>query len=243
MLKNQFLWKLYRSTKGSVSSSIWDLFNQYLELFTDSPASLFDSKVLELAERIMKGSNAWRFYEFFKKWNPKKLRATDWEEVKDDNGEIYKPLAIKVLKRAKESIENLSDEQIGNIQWLINLYDIAIKKYPNDDWNIRSKALLYLRAGQQVEAKNIYKMLCQKMGEKYYIWSEFADCWQETDIKIALLCKAISLENNEDFIGKIRLELARQLIKSKKYENAIVEICLYKKHYTEMGWYIEAVSK
>ncbi len=240
LLKTQFFWKLYRSADDGLSSSMWDLFNQYLEFFPESSASLAHSKVLGLAERIMKEGNAWRFYDFFKKWNPQKLRTADWQEETGDNGEIYKPLAMKSLKKAKEALENLSEEQIGDLQWLIDLYGMAIEKFPEDDWIFRSKALLHLRAGQQAEAKDIYKRLCQKMGEKYYIWSEFADCCEDVDVKIAFLCKAISLEKNEDFIGKIRLELARQLIKSKKYANAVVELGQYKKHYAEKGWRIDS---
>ena len=240
MIKNHFFWKLYRSTDGGVSSSTWELFNQYIELFNDTPASTSHSKVLGLAERTMKENDAWRFYDFFRRWNPEKLRTADWQEEKGDNGEIYKPLAVKSLKRVKEALENLSDEQLGDLQWLIDLYGIAIEKMPDDDWNIRSKALLHLRAGQQAEAKDIYKKLCQKMGEKYYIWSEFADCWEDVNVKIAFLCKALSLEKNEDFIGKMRLELARQLIKSPKYANAAVELGQYKKHYVGKGWRIDS---
>lgn len=241
MIKNHFFGKLYRNTKDSVSSSTWELFNQYIELSNDTPASASHSKVLALAERTMKEDNAWRFYDFFRRWNPDKLRTVDWQEGKGDNGETYKPLAVKSLEKVKEALENLSDEQAGDLQWLIDLYGIAIEKMPDDDWNIRTKALLHLRAGQQAEAKDIYyKRLCKKMGDKYYIWSEFADCCEDVDVKIAFLCKAISLEKDEDFIGKIRLELARQLIKSKKYANAVVELGQYKKHYAEKGWRIDS---
>lgn len=240
MIKNHFFWKLYRSIEVGVSSYTWELFNQYIELSNDTPASTSHSKVLGLAERTMKENNAWRFYNFFRRWNPEKLRTADWQEEKGDNGETYKPLAVKSLKRVKEALENLSNEQLNDLQWLIDLYGIAIEKMPDDDWNSRTKALLHLRAGQQAEAKDIYKRLCQKMGEKYYIWSEFADCCEDVDVKIAFLCKTLSLEKNEDFIGKIRLELARQLIKSKKYANAVVELSQYKKHYAEKGWRIDS---
>ena len=238
MLQNHFFWKLYHSTEKGVSSVTWDLFDQYIELSKDTPASPSHSKVLGLAERIMKENNVWRFYDFFRRWNPERLRTVDWQEEKGENGESYKPLAVKSLKRVKEALEHLSDEQIGDLQWLINLYERAIEMIPDDDWNIRSKALLHLRAGQQAEAKDIYKELCRKMGERYYIWSEFAGCCEDVDVKIALLCKALSLEKNEDFIGKTRLELARQLIKSKRYGNAAAELTKYKKHYVEMGWRI-----
>lgn len=239
MMKEHFFWKLYHSTEGGVDSSTWACFEEYLSFFPDAPASSSHSKVLGLAERVMKGNNAWRFYDFFRRWDPEKLRDADWEEEKGENGETYKPIAVKSLKKTREAIEIISDEQVGDMQWLIDLYDTAVKKFPDDDWNIRSKAQLHLRAGQLAQAKSIYKDLCLKMGEKFYIWSEFADCCENTEIKIALLCKALSLEKNEDFIGKIRLELARQLIKVQKYENAAVELVQYREHYAEMGWRID----
>lgn len=240
LLKEHFFWKIYHSTEGNISSNTWALFDQYLNFFPEAPASASHSKVLSLAERVMKDDNTYRFYGFFRKWNSEKLRSVDWQEEKGENGETYKPLALKSIKKAKEAISSLAQEQVGDLQWLIDLYGIAVTKFPNDDWNIRSKALLHLQAGQLDEARTIYKDLCLKMGDKYYIWQEFASCWEDNVIKIALLCKAISLEKNEDFIGKIRLELARQLISAGKLESAAVELNLYKKHYAQMGWRISA---
>lgn len=240
MLREHFFWNLYHSTEGGTDSSTWELFEHYLDFFPESKASVWHSKVLSLAERVMKGNNAIRFYDFFRKWNPSKLRALDWQEEQGDNGVIYKPLAIRSLKKAHEALDMLPEEKIDDIQWLIDLYGTAIEKFPDDDWNIRSKALLHLRAGQLAKAMSIYKNLCLKMGDKYYIWSEFANCWKDNSVKIALLCKAISLEKNEDYIGKVRLELARQLIEVRKYDNAAIELNLYKKHYTDMGWRIDA---
>lgn len=239
MLQEHFFWKLYHSTESGPDSATWDLFEQYLGFFPGSTASDWHSKVLSLAERVMKDNNAYRFYDFFRRWNPSRLRTADWQEETGENGDVYKPLAIKSLKKARENLDALSEEQVGDLQWLIDLYGTAVEKFPDDDWNIRSKALLHLRAGQLPKAKSIYKELCLKMGEKYYIWSEFADCWKDDSVKISLLCKAISLEKNEDFIGKIRLELARQLIRAKKYENAAVELNLYKNHYSKKGWRID----
>lgn len=224
MMKEHFFWKLYHSTEGGVSASTWDLLEKYLAFFAEAPASSSHSKVLGLVERVIKDNNVWRFYYFFRQWNPDKLRDVDWKEEKGDKGETYKPLAVKCLKKAREAIESLSDEQIGDLQWLIDLYGTAVEKFPDDDWNIRSKGLLHLRAGQMEIAKSIYVDLCQKMGEKYYIWSEFAECWNDNGVKTALLCKAISLEKNEDFIGKIRLELARQLIKAKNMKMLLLNL-------------------
>ena len=239
MMKEHFFWKLYHNTEGGITSSTWELFNQYLDLFPEAPASSAHSKVLGLAERIMKDNNAFRFYDFFKRWNPEKLRSDDWKEENGNNGETYKPLAVKSLKKAKEAVDCLSREQTGDLLWLVDLYGKAVEKFPDDDWIIRSKALLLIKIGQLANAKNIYRDLCLKMSEKYYIWQEFSYCYEEDKPKIALLCKALSLEKNEDFIGKIRLVLARLLIRNHRYENALVEITQYRKHYKEKGWHIE----
>lgn len=238
MLKEHFFWNIYHSLEKSVTVQTWELFDQYLDFFPDAPGSPSHSKVLGLAERVMKDNNMSRFYHFFYKWNPKKLRIEDWKEEKGSNGETYKSLAIKSLNKAIDALETLPNDQIGDLYWLIKLLDSAVEKYPTDDWIIRSKALLLIRGGQLVEARDLYKNLCLKMGEKYYIWQELSHCCDDDNICIALLCKALSLEKNEDYVGKIHLELAKLLIKCQKYENASVELNLYKKHYSEKGWRI-----
>lgn len=236
-------WTIYRYLKDHYTSlssvEVRTILRDYLNLKNERPSALH-SQILNFALNYSKKDTNFKFMTFLQLWGPDKLKSEDWLEETGKNGEKYKPLAIKAIHKAKESMSNLKIEQIGDITWLIDLYDMAIQKFPNDDWNIRSKALILLRIGQQDEARSIYKKLCLKMGEKYYIWSEFADCLDNINVKISLLCKAISLERNEDFIGKIRLELARLLIKLQEYENAIVELEQYKTHYTKMGWHLNA---
>ena len=236
-------WTIYRYLKDHYTSlssvEVRTILRDYLNLKNERPSALH-SQILNFALNYSKKDNNFKFVTFLKLWGPDNLKSADWLEETGKNGEKYKPLAIKAIHKAKESMSNLKIEQIGDITWLIDLYDKAIQKFPNDDWNIRSKALILLRIGQQDEARAIYKKLCLKMGEKYYIWSEFADCLDNINVKISLLCKAISLEKNEDFIGKIRLELARLLIKLQEYEYAIVELQQYKTHYTKMGWHLNA---
>ena len=238
MLKEHFFWKLYHNTQDGITGKTWELFEQYLNLFPDAPACSSHSKVLSLAERVMNDGNMCRFYDFFRRWNPKNLMESDWKGETDNDGRMYKSLAVKSLKKVKEAVDTLGDEQLGSIKWLLDTYDVAIDKIPEDDWLIRSKALLLIRIGNYSEAEKIYKKLCMTMGDKYYIWQEFSRCCNDDAIKTALLCKALSLEKNEDYIGKIRLELANLLLKSKQDEKALVELERYRKHYTERNWHV-----
>ena len=86
----------------------------------------------------------------------------------------------------------------------------------------------------------VYEDLVFKLGDKYYIWQEFSDCIDDTNAKIGMLCKAISMEKNEDFIGNIRLSLAECLLNEGLKAEACHELELYKANYEAKGWKVKA---
>ncbi|MBR5352489.1 MAG: hypothetical protein IK126_02160 [Bacteroidales bacterium] len=240
MMQEHFFWNLYHISEQGKLPELWNTFDLYLNLFADSAASQWNSKILSLAERVMKENDAIRFFSFFKQWNPNKLRDEDWNEEIGSNGEKYQPIAIKSIKKATDALKSQTNKKSIDVQWLIDIYEVAITKYPDNEWLIRSKALLHTWCGQLDLSKQIYERLVLTKGDKYYIWHEYSDCYQDNETKIALLCKAISLEKNEDFIGKIRLDLASCLTQVKMLENALYELNKYKEHYENKGWHLDS---
>lgn len=239
MLRECHFWNIYHTISENRLEDSWKLFNSYLSSYSQCGASKWHSKILSLAERNMNEDNQYRFFDFFKKWDPKKLLPSDWLEEKGENGESYRPLASKALKKANDALNTMSEDSAGDLTWLIDAYDVAMEKYPDDDWMVRAKALLLIKAGKIEDAELIYKDLSLKMGDKYYIWQEFSNCVSEQNAKIGMLCKAICSENNEDFIGKIRLDLAEQLISIGKKSEAAHEVKLNKDNYISKGWAIK----
>ena len=53
----------------------------------------------------MSGQEAWRFIYFFKDWGYENLIDIDWKEEIDNNGNIYKPLAVKAAKKCYEYLK------------------------------------------------------------------------------------------------------------------------------------------
>lgn len=95
---------------------------------------------------------------------------------------------------------------------------------------LRQRAIIYTWQQQYDLAINVYKSLLLEMSEKYYVWSELADCIQDSnELKIALLSKALLVERNEDFLGSIHLTLADLLIKEELTSEALCELNIYKK--------------
>lgn len=232
-----YFWKLMNAHKENRLGELWSLFNNYNQTLGNYGKSKWHSEILKLAERLMKENEAWRFLSFFKGWGCKNLTYSDWKEEKGKDGETYKPLAIKALKKSFEIIKNQQNKDDYDFSWLIATYDEAVKLFPNDEWLIREKALLHIKQKEFDLATAIYKKLVLELGDKYYVWQEFAECINsDNKLKIGMFSKALSLEKNEDFIGDIHLKLATILVEENLLENALFELEAYKKHRENKQW-------
>ncbi|MFV0143621.1 MULTISPECIES: tetratricopeptide repeat protein [Empedobacter] len=231
--RETFFWNIFNAHKENRFSDLWNLFEQYNANYSKHGQSKWHSEILNLAERFMKENDEWRFLNFFKNWNPENLRNDDWKETKKDEN-TYKPLATKAIKKAFEVLKLQTTEQ--NLSWLIQPYEKAIQLFPDDEWLLREKALLHIRNNELDAATIIYKKLVLQLGNMSYVWNEFSKCFENNaEIKIGMLSKALSLQKDENFIGKIHLELANTLIENNLLENARIELDLYKNYRIHNG--------
>lgn len=234
-LREPYFWKIFNANKEKRFSDQWELFKKYNTVFSKYTGSKWHSEVLNLADRYMIETEEWRFLDFFKQWNPKNLQGQDWQETQKEE-HVYKPLAVKCLKKAFAGLKAQADGS-NNVEWLLDVYNLAVSKYPQDEWLKRERALLLIRNEDLDSAIEVYKSLVLELGDKAYIWKEFSSCFHDkNDLKIGMLSKALQLERNEDFLGDIHLELAQALIESSLLENAMVELSTYKRHREEKGW-------
>jgi hypothetical protein len=234
LLREPFFWKLFTAHKENKQTELWNIFNRYNQTFSKYEKSKWHSEILSLAERYMQETDEWRFLDFFKNWNPENIFGGDWNEVKKDD-KVYKPLAIKCLKKAFEIIKTHNKEFTES--WLLPVYSQAVKLFPDDEWLLRENALLLIKNNELESAINIYRKLVLELGDKSYIWNEFSSCFTtEKDLKIGMLSKAIHLEKNEDFLGDIHMELAKTLYENGLIENCLVELNSYKQHRELKGW-------
>ena len=231
--REAIFWNIFNAHKENRFSELWNLFEKYNVNYSKYEQSKWHSEILNLAERFMKENDEWRFLNFFKNWNPENLRNDDWKETKKDEN-TYKPLATKAIKKAFEILKTQTSEQ--NLSWLIQPYEKAIQLFPADEWLLREKALLHIKNNELELATQIYKRLVLILGNMSYVWNEFSKCFENNaEIKIGMLSKALSLQKDENFIGKIHLELANTLIENNLLENARIELDLYKNYRIQNG--------
>lgn len=235
LLREPFFWKLYNYKKNNQWDELWKSFDFYVENYSILPSSEWHSKILSFAERSMTDVNAWRFFNFFRQWNPKLLTSNDWKDVEKD-GNTYKSIAIKGLKKA---FDYLKSNRETNIDWLIQVYEKGINKCPDNEWLKRELAILYHKSGNTYKSVTIYKKLALELYDKPYYWKEFSSLVKDNeDLHLSMLCKAALIEKNDDFIGDLRIELALVFEKKNLINEAGIELNLYKKNRQKNHWKI-----
>lgn len=233
LLREPFFWKLYNYKKNNQWDELWKSFDFYVENYSILPSSEWHSKILSFAERSMTEVNAWRFFNFFRQWNPKLLTSNDWKDVEKD-GNTYKSIAIKGLKKA---FDYLKSNRETNIDWLIQVYEEGINKCPDNEWLKRELAILYHKSGNTYKSVTIYKELALELYDKPYYWKEFSSLVKDNeDLHLSMLCKAALIEKNDDFIGDLRIELALVFEKKNLINEAGIELNLYKKNRQKNHW-------
>lgn len=234
-IREAYFWKIFNLHKENKFSDLWKMFDFYVSNFSDYGASHWHSEILKIADRFMIENESWRFFDFFQKWGVRNFLDKDWKE--EVNGDFTnKPLVKKSLNKMFELSKLPNNNK--DFQWVLPLYEGALKEFDGDKWLLREYATLLNVCGNKEEAIKHYKTVILELGDQAYVWHEFAKLLFDVDIEIAvsMLCKSISIQKDEDFLGNVRLDLSKLYIKKNELKKAKRELDVYKKHREEKGW-------
>jgi len=237
-IRESYFWKIFNLQKERNFNDLWSMFDYYVLHFSTYGSSHWHSEILKIADRFMTENNSWRFYSFFQRWGRNNFSSNDWRE--EVNGDYRnKPLVKKVLKKIFD-LSKLPDNKDKKFQWILPLYQAALKCFDNDIWLLREYAGLLKHSGNLSEAVKIYKNILLDLNDQAFAWHELAQLLSntKTDVAISMLSKAITTQKNEDFLGDIHLLLAKLLFETNKLEEAKTELNIYKHHREEKDWKI-----
>lgn len=235
LLREPLFWQIWNLHKEGKKREMFDVFCMYNRMYASYGSSHWHSEVLRLAERYMDEQDQWRFVSFFRDWKYENLMDADWVEETDANGNMYRSLAVKAAKKCYEALKRTQKKDPELIMWLDSLYDVVIEHVKEDEWVLRQRAIIYTWCDRYDSAISVYRSLLLELSEKYYIWSELADCVQDDNIKIGLFSKALLCERNEAFLGSIHLALSDLLIKNNQISEALCELNIYKRSHENVS--------
>ena len=237
-LHNDFAWVIYRALHADQSENVEfrkELLSKYRELSLER-SPILHSLILGEAVRVEKAwPQMFMFTEFIEWWGLSNLSEDDWEQFKTGEGNRILSRVEKMIYLYTKEVQSISEIQ-PSAQFM-EVLDKAISKWSSDDNLIRCKALLLTKLGDIEGAIEIYKRIIKlTSGQKYYLWSDLSALVGDIDLKIGLLSKALLLRVPEEFLGKVRTQLAQLLFDKKLYANALYEVQKIEATYQSNGW-------
>ncbi len=235
-LYKDFGWLIYYNLKNTDTSKAADrkrLLWYYLSLELPRP-ELLHSLILSEAVRVEKNTPLqFRIRDFMNLWGWDNLRPDDWKQFQTDKGNTKSSLVEKLIAVYSKELKT---DKVSSPEEFSLLIDEALSIFPNNQNMPLYKAIVLMSLGKKNEALEYYKELILKSPSKCYLWNQASELVESVDLRIALLCKAISVERDESFIGGCRLNLAKALIEKNMMANAKCELDKYQEFYVLKGW-------
>lgn len=246
-LYTDFGWLIYyhlKATDLKISFKRKQLLHLYFKLNLHRPDFLH-SLILSEAIKVEKNTPLqFRIRDFMKLWGWDNFIEDDWKQYTNEKG--HKPSRIEKLISvyAKELIT----DGIESPKEFTELVDKALDRFSNNQYLPLYKAQVLKSLGKLEDAVNYYRDLILKSPSKAFLWNQAAELVEDIDLGIALLCKAISVEKDEAFIGGVRLNLISSLIENGLLGQAKYELERYENFYKSKNWSLkpdfhELVSK
>ena len=213
------------------------LLNLYLQLNLNKP-SILHSLILGEAIKVEQNTPLqFRIRDFIRLWGLENLREEDWDQYRTDGGHTLPSTVEKLIGvYAKE----LKTDGVESSEDFSQLVDKALAKYPKNQNMPYFKATVLIFQGKVQEALTYYKTLILQFPSKFYVWNQTVELIENIDLKIGLLCKALTCGAEDEFLGGVRLRLAFLLLQKGMRENAKYELERYRETYQAKGWNLKS---
>lgn len=235
-LLKDYGWLIYYTLKNTDPNNVGkreQLLHNYLRLELPRPDLLHSLILNEVVNMAKNTLSQFRLRNFMTMWGWENFREEDWQQFQPDNGHTSQSLVESLISVYAKELNN--DGVTSPIEFE-EIVDKALERFPNNQYIPSYKASVLRSKGEYQQALDYYKLLILRTPSKYNFWHQVSRLVEDPDTRIALLCKAINIEGNEDLKGKCRLDLAKTLVEKGHPANAKSELSIYRNHYQLKGW-------
>jgi Domain of unknown function (DUF7017)/S1/CSD-like domain 2 of the TOTE conflict systems/S1/CSD-like domain 1 of the TOTE conflict systems len=220
-----------------------------------------------LYKAFHKGYQNWsRYLEFADWWNFENFRPEDYQKEEYNGRQIMALVEQAYIAYSKILIEGEALDAFGSqrridrvkIEDFLPKLDIIIDAHPDYQYPPYFKAKLLLASGDGSDVLQVFLPFAKKKRNDFWVWELMSDVFPVDDErKTACLCKALSLNSQEDFLIKTREKLAELLIIKELFNEAKTEINKIIEtreshswkipqnisNWTQQPWYVSAKEK
>lgn len=180
--------------------------------------------------------------KFVDLWNLEHIRPTDWNR-KEHEG---KQLPSTVEKLITHYTDELYVTRIPASEKFTGIINQALIAYPPTATLFAQRAQIHELAGEREAAVEMLRNAILSSSTKFYLWSRLANLITDKDdlrLKVSLIYKALRCPGQEDFKGKIHLQLAAALAEGGAFPQAKWELNHVKDFYGKNGWHLPHLYK
>lgn len=170
-------------------------------------------------------------------WNLSYIRPTDWNRKEHDG----KQLSSTVEKLITHYTDELYKMRIQASPVFTDIINRAMETYPPTAILFAQRAQIHELAGEKEAAIEMLRHAILSSSSKFYLWSRLANLITDKDdlrLKVSLLHKALHCPGQEEFKGKIHLNLAAALAEGGAFPQAKWELKYVKDLYTKNDWHL-----
>jgi hypothetical protein len=210
-------WDLYRWTKDILSASDTPApaaigqarrnLNIYMKLSVDRPSPLH-SCMLKIAWQLA-SSNHLDLPAFVGLWGLENFLPDDYDRFTTTEGKTLPALAEKVVQRAAKDAAGAGNTRA--IAMLMPHLEAMMSRYPDNVWFRQNLVKFLASSGRHDEAREQAILFAREKSQEFWAWDLLGDLQVEPDLRIACYCKGLLCPSEEDFVGRLRLKLAREL--------------------------------
>jgi hypothetical protein len=194
--------------------------NTYLKLRVERP-SLLHSVMMQMAASLASDERL-NLIAFSRLWNLELFRPEDFDRFEAEDGKVRPSLAEKVVQQiAKEAFAN---RRRADIEYVLTHVECAIRRSRDNIWLKHAKAKLLRDLGRPEEACQVALEFARAKSNEYWAWELLGDLQADPEVRLACHCRALLCSQDDSFVSKLRLKLARELVEAGHFPEAKGEI-------------------
>lgn len=226
---------------------IGDLFDIIKDFSFTKPSEAYSF----LYKAFHKGHQSWsRYLEFSDWWGFENFMSTDYQSEIVNGKKIMALVEQAYIAYSKKLlagqdrfglISHPPQVNIEKINAFLSQLDHIIANYRGYQYPAYYKAKLLISLGKDTNALDAFRPFALQKRNDFWVWDLLAEIHaDDKDIQLACYCKALSLTTPEEYLVKIRQNLASLLIARQMYCEAKTEIDKIVATRNEQGWRIPA---
>ena len=170
------------------------------------------SAMMRAAIQVFEHNNSFSILDFITHWNITRLTDDDRKGTQHE-GFVTPSTGMRIVGKVFKEVA--ANPTVDMALRAAPILAEALKHSPYNRDNQRYKAIIYQIMGKKDKAINVYRHLISR-SKKSNEFQELANLIEDERYKIALLCKAITLQRDEKFRQRLRFTLAELLFRQDK---------------------------